>query len=174
VTETAGTIVTYAGQPIDASFFSTSNGRTENSEEYWTNTVPYLRSVSSPWDRAVSPKFKQVQMIRRTVFNEALGLPNKPVAVTKLSYTNGRRVQAITIGATTFTGREVREKLRLPSTTFRLKPVGDSIQITTYGYGHGIGMSQYGAQGMALAGYTADQILQHYYTGVALEKISQN
>lgn len=174
VSETAGTIVTYAGQPIDASFFSTSNGRTENSEEYWANAVPYLRSVSSPWDRAVSPKFKQVLDIRRTAFTQALGLPNKSVAVSKISYTSGRRVEAITIGGKTFTGREVREKLRLPSTTFTLKPSGDHIQVTTYGYGHGIGMSQYGAQGMALAGYTADQILQHYYTGVALDKILQN
>jgi stage II sporulation protein D len=174
VTETEGIVVTFAGQPIDASFFSTSNGRTENSEDYWTNTVPYLRSVSSPWDKAVSPKFKQVLNIRRSAFIQALGLPNKSIAVSKISYTSGRRVQAITIGTKSFTGREVREKLRLPSTTFKLKPIDDSIQVTTYGYGHGIGMSQYGAQGMALAGYKADQILRHYYTGVALEKISQN
>lgn len=172
VAETAGTIVTYEGQPIDASFFSTSNGRTENSEDYWTNAVPYLRSVSSPWDRDVSPKFKQILTIKRTDFTQALGLPNNAITVSKTTYTSGRRVQAITIGAKTFTGREVREKLRLPSTTFKIKPSGDNIQVTTYGYGHGIGMSQYGAQGMALAGYAADQILQHYYTGVALGKIA--
>ena len=70
------------------------------------------------------------------------------------------------------TGREVREKLDLRSSQFTLAVTGDTVKITTYGYGHGVGMSQWGANGMAKEGYTTTQILKHYYTGISFQQVS--
>lgn len=174
VNETAGIIATYGGQPIDAAFFSTSNGYTENSEEYWANYVPYLRSVPSPWDAEVSPKYEQTTVLQADEVLLKLDVsPAVPVSSTEIqsvTYTTGKRVKSIRIGNREFTGRELREKLDLPSSHMQLQWKKDRLEITTYGYGHGVGMSQYGAEGMAREGRTAPEILKHYYTGIRLTK----
>lgn len=169
VDETRGLIITYEGEPIDAAYFSTSNGYTENSEDYWSEQIPYLRSVASPWDVELSPKYRNVTRISVQDLVQKLGITSYPAAsgskltMEILSRTSGNRIHEIRINGEIFTGREVREKLGLASSEFMWQADGDSIQFTTYGYGHGVGMSQYGAHGMALEGRTAEEILSYYY-----------
>lgn len=167
VNETKGQILTYDGVPIDASFFSTSNGFTENSEDYWKNPYPYLKSVPSPWDlnskelndQVTIPVAQFEQMLSVKVGND------KEIGkVTARTKTN--RIATIEIGGKTFSGREVREKLDLRSTDFTWKRKGDHIIIDTKGYGHGIGMSQYGADGMAKEGKSYKEIVAYYYQGI--------
>nr|WP_245339322.1 stage II sporulation protein D [Paenibacillus shirakamiensis] len=182
VKETRGLIVTYQGKPITASFFSASSGYTENSEEYWNQRIPYLRSVSSPWDAKLDPSYKKKVTLSLPTFFNKLGIsqPSMPVSGTTkgtskswytiLSNTTGHRVNQVRIGESTFTGRQVRERLGLRSSQFNFKIIeGNKIEITTYGYGHGVGMSQWGAEGMARAGFTASEILKHYYSGIELQ-----
>lgn len=176
--------MTYKGKPITASFFSTSNGYTENSEDYWKNEIPYLRSVESPWDKQISPKYKTTVTMPRSEFVGKLGLADGAVPVSAggdgnassflkvLSYTQGHRIESVRVGGKTFTGREVREKLGLRSSQFSLVMKNGEIEITTYGNGHGVGMSQYGAEGMAREGYEAKEILKHYYTNISFDKTS--
>lgn len=176
IEETKGMILTYENKPINATFFSTSNGYTENSEDYWGVYVPYLRSVPSPWDKQISPKWTQKITMSNKTFLQKLGLNDNltasttTTAMSRIQRTEGNRVQKIRIGGKFFTGREVREKLALPSSQFQWKVIGSNVEITTIGYGHGVGMSQWGANGMALAGLSAETILKHYYTGIEIQQ----
>ncbi|WP_232436782.1 stage II sporulation protein D [Paenibacillus senegalimassiliensis] len=195
VRQTEGIVMTFRGQPITAVFFSSSGGYTENSEEYWSLKVPYLRSVASPWDAQIHPESKETielpltQLYRKlgqpvpktvqsaiAVFAQEEGKKEMKLKVDKLfqilSWTTGRRVKEIRIGEKTYSGRELREKLELRSSQFTLALSGDKVKITTYGYGHGVGMSQWGANGMAKQGFTTTQILKHYYTGIDFEQAS--
>ncbi|WP_419875598.1 stage II sporulation protein D [Candidatus Pristimantibacillus sp. PTI5] len=176
VAETRGKIITYKGDPIEAAFFSTSNGYTENSEDYWKQEIPYLRSVASPWDEAISPRYKETVELSLKEFYNKLGVSGKSSAKSAIRIvekTAGNRISKIVIGGATFTGREVREKLGLASSQFTWKIKGGTIAITTYGYGHGVGMSQWGANGMAQSGASAEQILAHYYSSVQVEQASK-
>ncbi|REE91470.1 stage II sporulation protein D [Paenibacillus taihuensis] len=171
VEETKGQIVTYKGKPIEASFFSTSNGYTENASDYWDMDLPYLKSVSSPWDKAISPKYKETITMDLDDFSHKLDVKSSDVLQMRImDITSGHRIKTIRIGRESFSGREVREKLGLASSQFIWTIIGDQIRITTFGYGHGVGMSQWGANGMAMDGKSAAQILAHYYTGTKLEK----
>lgn len=175
INETAGLVATYQGEPIQAVFFSTSNGYTENSEEYWSEPVPYLRSVASPWDVEQSPKYKETMTLSAAEIAKQLGLPDAQTVmadgggdVQVLSQTTGHRIESIRIAGQTFSGREVREKLGLRSSHFDWTWRNGKAVITTYGYGHGVGMSQYGANGMAREGKRAEDILRYYYQGIEI------
>jgi len=176
VAQTRGKIITYNGEPIEAAFFSTSNGYTENSEDYWKQEIPYLRSVQSPWDKAISPRYKETVELSLNEFYSKLGVTKKGSAKSSIRVverTEGNRISKIIIGGVTFTGRKVREKLGLASSQFTWSVKGKSIAITTYGYGHGVGMSQWGANGMAQSGATAEEILAHYYSSVQVVQDSE-
>ncbi|RJG24871.1 stage II sporulation protein D [Paenibacillus thiaminolyticus] len=202
VNETRDQVITYQGEPIMAAFFSTSNGYTENAEDYWKNPVPYLKSVPSPWDQAESPRYAVTVDLALNEVLEKLGLTPAAVPglaqasrqggggagsassgtvagdglaedVRILSRTAGKRVGEVQFGSMRFSGRDMREKLNLRSSAFNWERDGDKLRITTYGYGHGVGMSQYGAQGMAKQGAAAERILTYYYTGVQLDKASK-
>ncbi|KAB7707456.1 stage II sporulation protein D [Bacillus aerolatus] len=170
VKETAGQIITYDGTPITASFFSTSNGYTENSEDYWNEPLPYLKSVTSPWDET-SPKYSSKKVLPLAEFEKKLGVSVKAgtEAGTITARTSGKRIAAVEIGGKEFSGREVREKLGLPSSDFNWVLKGGNVIITTKGYGHGVGMSQYGANGMAKEGKNHKQIIAHYYQQTKIE-----
>ncbi|RJX36990.1 stage II sporulation protein D [Paenibacillus pinisoli] len=177
IDETRGFILTYKGEPIEAAFFSTSNGFTENSEEYWTQSLPYLRSVASPWDEAISPRYEAETSFSKKELLRALGLTGK-AAGSKLSIkvtqrTEGNRIKEVVVNGQSFSGREVREKLGLASSHFSWKIKEDEIVFVTYGLGHGVGMSQWGANGMAQEGKLATEILMHYYTGTKVEQASK-
>ncbi|WP_438348819.1 stage II sporulation protein D [Paenibacillus sp. FA6] len=187
VLESRNIVMTYKGKPITATFFSTSNGYTENSEDYWQVAIPYLRSVSSPWDIEIAPFYKDTVKLSKEKFLNQMGLSKLAVATLKnkqgeysldsliriLSTTQGNRIKELSIGGVTFSGREVREKLGLRSSQFSWADAGNDIVITTYGNGHGVGMSQWGANGMAQEGYTATQILEHYYTGIEFQQVTK-
>lgn len=193
VSETRGIVMTYQGQPITAAFFSASGGYTENSEEYWSLKIPYLRSVSSPWEAKINARNQETVILSIDEVYQKLGQPlpvksataqagsgvsktsfskekASAASFTILSHTTGGRVKEIKVGDRRYSGREFREKLGLRSSQFKIVIDGTEARITTYGYGHGIGMSQWGANGMAKQGYTTTQILRHYYTGIAFQQ----
>jgi stage II sporulation protein D len=175
VNETRGIIATYQGQPIDAMFFSTSNGYTEDSENYWQGKLPYLRSVASPWDQELSPKYHQQRTFSIHQFYEALGMKqnrNDPRVMIVQRYPSGR-VMAASVDGQNFTGRQIRELLELQSSDFNWKVDKNKVYIITKGYGHGVGMSQWGAQGLAQMGKKATEILRYYYRGINLESIER-
>ena len=155
VIETKGEYVSYNGDVAEAFFFSTSVGATENSGEIFSKQLPYLVSVSSTWDE-ISPLYSTNKTISLKEFYNLLGL----------SYSDTLDIEKIDI---TSTGRV--NKINLRSSFFEIIKDGENVVINTKGYGHGVGMSQYGAEGMARAGYTYDQILKYYYTGVEIKKI---
>ncbi|HEY2420087.1 MAG TPA: stage II sporulation protein D [Neobacillus sp.] len=167
VRATSGQILTYNGEAITATFFSTSNGYTENSEDYWSGTYPYLRSVSSPWDKT-SPKFNAQQVFSVQEFETKLGVKLGAKVGNITSFTAGKRVGKVDFNGKILTGKEIREKLNLRSSDFRWDRKGDSIIVTTKGFGHGVGMSQYGANGMAEEGKNYQDIVKYYYQGVEI------
>lgn len=174
VHETEGEILTYNESLITPVYFSTSNGFTENSEEYWQNEIPYLRSVESPWDKQ-SPKYKKQITFSFAEIENALDINlssgiHTPISITK---TTGQRVKDLSINGTNFTGREIREKLQLPSSDFTIEQKNNHLLFTTRGYGHGVGMSQYGAQGMAEEGQSYRDIITHYYQDVSIDSVDQ-
>ncbi|MGO4499171.1 stage II sporulation protein D [Paenibacillus sp. 2RAB27] len=175
VNETKDKILTYGHVPINATFFSTSNGYTENSEEYWPFASPYLRSVPSPWDIKLSSRYQESVTISYKTMLQKLGVASISTTDTSakgmkvLSWSTGHRIKSMTIGGKVFSGREVREKLGLASSQFAWKWAGSQITITTFGYGHGVGLSQWGANGMAKEGKTAEEIVTYYYTGISIE-----
>ncbi|MFD2616224.1 stage II sporulation protein D [Terrilactibacillus laevilacticus] len=174
VHETADQIIMYKGEPISTpSFFSTSNGYTENAKDYWSGDIPYLQSVSSPWDKA-SPKYKvtEKQSVDTVERKLNINLSKTDGSIGKvIKRTDGKRIATFKIGNKTFTGRQIREALNLRSTDFTMKRKGNQVIIKTIGYGHGVGMSQYGAEGMAKEGANYKQILSHYYKGTSIQNM---
>lgn len=164
VEETANQILVYQGEPITAAFFSSCMSATTNAQDYWQNEVPYLRSVASPWDSETVDITRSKEVDDSTLTN-ALG--SSQLAV--LSYYDNGYVKTVQAGSQQYTGRQIREMLGLASSCFTIERIENGLRFITYGSGHGIGMSQYGAQGMALAGYTYDEILHHYYTDVEIK-----
>lgn len=174
VSDTDNLVITYHHELISPVFFSTGNGRTEYAGDYWQTDVPYLKSVESPWDKK-SPKYEGKKRMKRSEVEEALGIELKEHAGglgKVVKKTRGGRVAVFEIGGKRFSGREIREKLDLSSTDFQFEQNGNDITVTTLGNGHGVGMSQYGANGMAGEGRSAEQIVAHYYPGSVIAKMT--
>lgn len=162
----------YEGEVIDAMFFSTSNGYTEDSGVVFQSSLPYLKSVESEWDEEVAKAFYFSTSISLQEFYERLGLEyEKELEVEILERSSSNRIVKLKINGTEFMGRDVYNKLGLRSCDFELVLVGSNVEINTKGYGHGVGMSQYGAHGMAKNGYGYQEILAHYYVGTTLKKL---
>ncbi|HYK71919.1 MAG TPA: stage II sporulation protein D [Pseudoneobacillus sp.] len=176
VIATKGQILTYEGKPIYTTFFSTSNGYTENSEDYWSDSYPYLRSVASPWDVTESPKFNAQVVLTIPEFEQKLGVKvsgsNQIGEI--IERTKGNRVAKVNFNGKILTGKDIREKLDLKSSDFAWVRKDDHIVINTKGYGHGVGMSQYGANGMAKEGKNYEDIVKHYYQGVNITSADQH
>ena len=173
VNNTIDEYLTYDDEIIDAMFFSTSNDYTEDSGNVFNFTVPYLISVDSPWDKEVSSAYLTSKNLSLAEFYDKLSLPynkNLNIEIIKRSKTN--RILLLKINNIEFKGTELYKILSLKSTDFTIELKGDYVTITTKGYGHGVGMSQYGALGMAKKGYTYKEILSHYYYNTTLKKIN--
>ena len=171
VAETKGEYLTYDGKVINAMFFSTSNGQTENSEDVFVSALPYLRSVASSWDEE-SPVYTDTATFSLQDFYNKLSLPySETLTVEITSQTNTGRIKTLKINGTEFNGRDFASKLSLRSNCFTISQNEQNITITTKGFGHGVGMSQYGANGMAKEGYDYKKILEHYYSNTKIEKI---
>ena len=172
VKETSGEYLTYDGKVIEAFFFSTSTGKTENSEEVFQQALPYLRSVDSSWDSEISPVFNEISKFSLKDFYERLNLDyNENLKIEIIETTSTGRIKKIKINNQEFTGNDIYKKFQLRSTYFEISKSGNYVTIQTKGYGHGVGMSQYGAQAMALKGYHYDEIVKYYYQGVEISKM---
>ena len=168
VMATEGLIMKYNGSIINAYYHSTSNGYTEDSTAVF-GSYPYLKSVESPVDKNVSSYLKTIAMSYEDISSK-LGIPVTSLSNIKIEKNNSNRVDKIIIDEYIYGGVEFRTKLGLRSTDFELNLSESNISITTRGYGHGVGMSQYGAHEYAKAGMSYQNILKHYYTGITIEK----
>lgn len=171
VESTKGEVLTYQGKIINAFYFSMSNGYTEKSELVFSQSLPYLNSVSSSWDNEVLPNFTYTVTLSKQDFCQKLDITCDVISVDAIKRSDTHRVLEITINNKTFKGTAFRTLLGLRSTDFELTLKDAEIQITTKGYGHGVGMSQYGANGMASEGYTYEDILKYYYQNTEIKNI---
>lgn len=170
VLQTMGEYISYNGEVAEALFFSTSPGITENSEEIFSNKLEYLRSVESPWDK-ISPVYTSTITYNIKEFYNLLGLDySENLNIDIIEKTSTGRIKKIKINNKEFSGSIVCSKLSLKSTFFEILKEDNKIIIKNKGYGHGVGMSQYGAQGMAKEGYNYKEILKHYYKDIEIKK----
>lgn len=171
VNETGRLVLTYNGEPIDATYFSCSGGMTEDAAAVWGAAVPYLQSTESPGEEGASHYSDTVQFSLQS-FQVALNVKlsgDRKNWIRNMVYTSGGGVASIEIGGRTFSGTEIRELLSLRSTCFMITIVDNTVTVTTKGFGHRVGMSQYGADAMALNGSSYKEILMHYYKDTRLE-----
>lgn len=175
VQDTDGLILTYSGKPIAAVFHAASAEKTEAAVDVWGSTVPYLQSVDSPGGEASSAYHARVELLQsdfaaafRAVHPEAdlSGAASGWFRDIKRSAAGG--IITLSVGGVTVEGREIRSLAGLNSTNFTVEAAETLLVFSTTGYGHGVGMSQYGARALALEGQSFEAILKHYYTDVDL------
>lgn len=172
VNETENEILEYDGEVIDALFFSTSNGYTENASLVFNMDLPYLKSVKSAWDEKTSSAFRSSLSISLNDFYDKLGLDyNEKLDVKIIKRSSTNRVINLNINGKEFISKILYSKLGLRSTDFSIRQDGNNVIIDMVGYGHGVGMSQYGAEGMAEEGYSYSDILKYYYSGTNIKKL---
>ena len=170
VNNTKNIVLLYEGELIEATYFSCSGGRTEDAAAVWGADIPYLQSTVSPGEE-MAANFTDTVTFTRAKFAASLGIPlngNSEKWIGEVTYTAGGGVDTIQICGVEFKGTDVRRLLGLRSTAFFMTAVGDTVTVTTKGFGHRVGMSQYGADAMASTGSTFEQILLHYYQGAQL------
>lgn len=175
VEQTEDQVLTYAGALIEATYFSCSGGRTEDALAVWGAEIPYLQAVDSPGEEKASHYMDTVSFTVQD-FAERMGLEPSSLSgnwIGPITYTAGGGVDTIRIGGHSYKGTTVRQKLGLRSTAFVITAVGNSVTVTTKGFGHRVGMSQYGAEAMAVSGSDYGQILSYYYQGTKLEKFAK-
>lgn len=176
VKEGGSYIITYDGELITAAFHAISSGQTESSKNLWGSDLPYLQPVQSAGDK-LSPDYASTVSLTDAQFKEkaaalkgAVLSDNSDEWLGKASVSDSGTVISITIGGEEFTGLEVREAMGLRSPCFTVKHENGTFIFSVSGYGHGAGMSQYGADYMARQGSSWQEIIKHYYTGVEIEK----
>lgn len=179
VNSTQGKIVTYNGEPINAFFHSNSGGKTETTANVWGGTgYPYLQAVETAGENAYSQYSSEVTLTKQTFIDKIKEKHenftidfNAEDAIKILEYTDGNRVKKIKIGNLELSGVEVRTIIGLKSANFTVKVEGENIKFEVIGYGHGVGMSQTGADSMAKTGSNYEEIIKHFYTGVEITLI---
>ena len=170
VEETKGSIMTYQGQTIESFYFSMSNGQTENCELVFQEALPYLTSVESNWDNETLQNYEVTKEFTSQDFCNLLNISCDEINISDINRTSSGRINTLKINANLMKGTEVRKKLSLRSTDFDII-IDNNVKITTRGSGHGVGMSQYGANGMAKEGKNYQEILTHYYQNIEFSKI---
>ena len=171
---TTGQVLTYQGKLAEATYFSCSGGRTEDAAAVWGSDIPYLQAVDSPGEEEAASAYTDTVYFTREEFQDALDRTltgSVKSWLGSVTWTEGGGVSTMWIAGKTYTGVQLRKLLGLNSTAFTMKAEGDSIVVTTKGKGHRVGMSQYGADAMAVTGSTFQQILMHYYQGTVIDKI---
>lgn len=171
VNSTKGLYLTYNGSIIDAVYHSTSNGYTEDSIYVWGNSKPYLKSVESIYDSTNKSFLYTMFLSYEDISNKLNNYVDINTEFNILNRNSSGRVVDIEINGVTYSGVSFRNKLGLRSTDFDIEKGDDGVTFITRGYGHGVGMSQYGANGMANNGFSYRDILLHYYTGVSINSL---
>lgn len=173
VETTEDLVVTYDNQVIEATYFHSSGGTTEDAVAVWGVDYPYLQSVDSPGEEEMEHYSQEVYYDRQTL-ESLLGVTLRGTPDSWIgwkTYTVGGGVDTMYFGGTKYTGTELRSLLKLNSTAFYMDAVEDGIRITALGKGHRVGMSQMGAQAMAMRGNSWQEILLHYYPGTRIDKL---
>ena len=171
VKATSGEVLTYGGELIEATYFSCSGGSTEDAVAVWGTDYPYLRATESPGEENAAYYTDTIKYSKEEIAEKLGFTPTGPTEdwFGFTTYTAGGGVNTMRIGGRDFSGTELRVLLGLRSTAFSVSVEEDQIIFTTKGFGHRVGMSQYGADAMALAGHSYLEILAHYYQGTSLE-----
>lgn len=171
VKDTKGQYLEYNGEIAQTLYFSTSTGITENCKEIFGNDVPYLTSVDSKWD-TISPLYETYQEYNINEFFQKLNLPySKNLNISYIKRTSTGRNIKLMINNNIYNASDIMQIFNIKSTFFDITKNNNVIKISSKGYGHGVGMSQYGAQAMALQKYKYNQILYHYYKNTKIKKI---
>lgn len=172
-----GKVITYDGKPIIAAFHANNSGVTHSAETVWGNDVPYLQSVVSAGDKLSPDCIKTVALSAQEISSRAGAVQDCNLSgeaeewITDIKTDKHGYVESLVIGGTKLTGIRAREVLGLRSAVFTFEFKDGSFRFTTEGYGHGVGMSQYGADYMARQGSSWEEILKHYYQGVEITEI---
>ena len=176
VLDTSGYVLTYEGNLIEATYFSCSGGMTEDAVAVWGTDFPYLQSVASPGEETAA-HYIDTEEFTPEQFQAALqvSLSGEPADwFGSVTYTEGGGVDTMQIGSKSYQGTQLRTMLGLRSTAFTVSVADGIILITTKGFGHRVGMSQYGAEAMAVEGKDYTQILAHYYQGTELTRMQKD
>ncbi|NFN95704.1 stage II sporulation protein D [Clostridium botulinum] len=181
VKDTEGQVLVYDGKVLEyPQFFAISSGKTENAKDVFSNDIPYLKSTDSAGEE-IAPKYKSfievnlndfIDKINKNYSNLNLSKDNIGSIMNIISYTEGGSVKELKIGDQIIKGTEFRNLFNLNSTNFSWTIKDNIIKIDCTGYGHGVGMSQWGANAMAKEGKKYDEILTHYYNGVEIKNIT--
>lgn len=172
VKSTEGEYVSYNNDPIYAFFFSTSNGYTEDNKNVFGQDLPYLKTVDSSFDEKETSNFIVTKEYSLNDFYNKLNIPySESLTITDEEKSNAGRVLNLKVNGNLMNGRDFQSKLKLRSTDFTVEKIEDKVKITTKGFGHGVGMSQYGANALAKQNKTYEEILKYYYTGTNLQKL---
>ena len=179
VDEVLGKVITYQNKPILAAYHSMSSGKTESAENVWGEKVNYLTPVLSEGD-TLSAEYKTEKVISikevreklANAFPETYLLEVDALLFTDIALSDSKTVLTLVVGDKKITGRQIREIFSLRSAAFEIEVLENDIKFINYGYGHGVGLSQYGADFMARQGSTYEQILNHYYSQTKLMQLN--
>lgn len=179
VNQTKGKIITYNGKTINAFFHSNSGGTTESSVNIWGGiSYPYLQSVQTAGEDGYEQYSSTVTFTKDELINKLKEkYPNISIdfsqddSIKILEYTDSGRVRTVKFGNVEIAGTQARTILGLKSTNFEINKDEEKITFSVTGYGHGVGMSQTGADSMAKQGSNYEEIIKHFYTGVEISNI---
>lgn len=173
VSSTSGEVMLYEGEEIQVFYHASAGGQTENCENVYQEALPYLVSVSSYGEENSSHYYGEVRLskadfaAKMKIFSSSIIIEDVSSCIGAIKRYESGRVESIEIGNETFTGREIRSIFRLNSTNFTIN-IDETVVFNTIGFGHGVGMSQEGANAMAKNGAGYMEILTHYYTGITI------
>lgn len=167
VHSTEGLVIKYNNKLIKSYYYAMSNGYTENSQNVFNESIDYLVSMESKWD---ANNEKEI-LLSKEEFCTKLALTCENISITNIKRNESNRVTTLNINGQEFTGITIRKLLNLRSTDFYISVNENNILIKTKGYGHGVGLSQYGANNMAKLGYHYDEILKYYYQNTEITNL---
>ena len=172
-------ILEYEDEPIVAAYHAISAGKTEDAANVWQGSAPYLQAAESPGD-LLAPHYETTAVFTQEQVKTKLKAAYPQINLSgeaknwfgKEERSESGYITSISVGGVELHGKDIRTVFGLRSHNINIRCLNDRFSFTVYGYGHGIGLSQYGADFMARQGATFDEILSNYYTGVALKQVS--
>lgn len=168
--ETRGEVITYDGKIIEAFYCAMSGGTTQDASTVFNVSRDYLKAVESTYDNTSINGYQVTREYEQANVIKLFGLSCNTIIVDYINYNKEGYVENLSLCNKKLNGKTFSNKMGLRSANFSIE-LANKMKITTRGFGHGVGMSQYGAHGYAEAGYTYDEILKHYYTGVEITNL---